>query len=362
MKKIIVLFFVLVVLSGCAKVNEYDAKTLADIGTIGFNGKGKVTVSRNESDVQNIIKEIEKKNGTNKALRIAMVLQQLDFEVVSSKQESLSNGDSVKIKATYPETDAKNEKIKFTNTEFTYAVSDLRDAIVIDLFADIELEYKGISPNAEVTVSNHSKDLFVRNLDYHCSPYNELRIGDKVVVTVEANREEAEREGYILPDVLTKEYTVDGIDEYLLDFNDLDAATKEKMKKLGSDLLESSLDGVFSAPRHDLGMIDYPITINTPELYKIYFNTIKQSIRGDLSNDIFYVYKITAIVPGKSEPKIGYMAVLFPDAIKRKDGSVSLDISKGDIYYSCISKDWDKAYESVAASKASTYDIHEITP
>lgn len=377
MKKILLITFIAtIILSLFIGCNEkeivIDAKNLAKIEVEGISAKGRVYVSPDKEIIDSVVKELEPEiKGQQRYNDFLLSVNTIKYKILSP-QENISNGDKISIEAVYDEALIKKAKVKIENAEFTYIVSGLTELIMIDPFAEIELVYEGISSEAKVEVFNRSEKQFIRDIRYDVEPNYNLRIGDKVVVTANLDADAAESNGFLVPDLLTKDYTVENIDEYVKDFNEIDQATKDKIKKEGLDRVESSSVDKYSGIAKSLGLFEIGTNklddtkFDTPELTNIYFNTLKQGGAADSKNDIFYVYKVTAHYKEEPEPRTAFVAVRFNNAVKKVDGSIDLnlvaDTSAFNYGIYASGKDLDAVYREVVTAQKKAYEIQEITP
>lgn len=378
MKKVISIMLaatmILVCFIGCKdKTTVIDAKNIVDIQLRGLNTKGQVFVTELDKDSANIIVD-EYRSANKDTLKVndfIRAVHSIQYRIMSDNR-NLSNGDEITIKTVYDEELIKQTKIIIENEEFTYIVSGLEEATPLDPFAEIELVYEGVSPEAKVEVYNRSEKQFIRDIRYDVEPNYKLCIGDKITVTAQVDAEKAESNGFLVPDSLTKEFKVENIDEYVKDFSEIDQATKDKMKKEGLDRVESSSVDKYSGIADSLGLFEIgtdklvDTKFDAPELTNIYFNTLKQGSTADEKNDIFYVYKITAHYKEEPEPRTAYVAVLFKNAVKKADGSIDLNLvlEKSAFNYGLYTsgKDLDAVYREVVTSQKKSYEIQEITP
>lgn len=372
MKKSILITLIAIIFMHCfagcgSKTTIIDAKDFVNVDFKGFSGKGKVSFTLNENRIDTAVDEYSKGPNKNLTVDFEKALNSMYYKVVSDKIDNLSNGDEILIRVKYENRHVDNAKIQIKNEEFTYTVSGLDEPIMLDPFAGIELIYNGISPDASVQIHKDLEMPFIREIKYNVVPSSYLKIGDKIVVTAKLDVSKAESVGFIVPDILSKEYTVENIDEYVKDFNDLDQVTKDDMKSEATERIKTACtDGYGSIIDNlDLWFIDSEnIKFEEPELVNIYFNFIsKESFV--YSNKIFYVFKITATVSGSTEPRIGYVATRFQNAIKKADGSTEVELGGPDRYPAPLfssGKEFDIVYSEVVTSQRDFYEIQEITP
>ena len=145
-----------------------------------------------------------------KAIEIYYLFYQ-NLELYLDKGSNLSNGDTVTICMDLVE-DAFAEfdyKVKIKDDEIT--VSGLREATVLDLFADLEFTYYGYAPNASVSVSYVGSNQFIiDNVYYYINGGHSLSEGSTFTVEASVSEYTANNEGYILTET-SKEYTATNV-------------------------------------------------------------------------------------------------------------------------------------------------------
>ena len=224
MKKIrltaIFLFSVGIFLLTSCGVKSYSAEEFFIPNVSGFNGSGKFSMSMNDDLYDRIIEECMPKDATD--------MEQLQYEVLlydvsydAEPKDNLSNGDKVNIKVKCDEKALENLNIRFTDTEFTYTVSGLEDAVVLDLTKDISVTFEGMSPDGTAMIEYTGDNEFVKN---HVSYSYDGQVKNGETITVSASYPEnaLENQGFIIDEnTISKEFTVSGLDEYLASEADL---------------------------------------------------------------------------------------------------------------------------------------------
>lgn len=231
-------------LSGCAgSAATIDLKDYVSVRFEGFNGSGTARVDIDSDAMLPLIKSNDKYT----AYSIAD-----DFGASSIENNGkLSNGDTVKVKITYSEQMMKNAKITVKNPELTFSVSGLKEKEKLDVFANVEFETVGTSPECKVSVkyNGEANGVSVSNLfevldesgtplervnggEYYPSEY--FKNGDKVTVKITDNSLEKLREGYEITET-SREYTVQSDSKYILTANDLSADERKQLEKIAED-------------------------------------------------------------------------------------------------------------------------------
>ena len=224
MKKIkltaIFLFSVGMFLLTSCGVKSYSAEEFFIPAVSGFNGSGKFSMSMNDDLYDRIIEECMPKDATD--------MEQLQYEVLlydvsydAEPKDNLSNGDKVNIKVKCDEKALENLNIRFTDTEFTYTVSGLEDAVLLDLTKDLSVTFEGMSPDGTAVIEYIGDNEFVKN---HVSYSYDGQVKNGETITVSASYPEnaLENQGFIIDEnTVSKEFTVSGLDEYLASEADL---------------------------------------------------------------------------------------------------------------------------------------------
>ena len=224
MKKIrltaIFLFSVGIFLLTSCGVKSYSAEEFFIPNVSGFNGSGKFSMSMNDDLYDRIIEECMPKDATD--------MEQLQYEVLlydvsydAEPKDNLSNGDKVNIKVKCDEKALENLNIRFTDTEFTYTVSGLEDAVVLDLTKDISVTFEGMSPDGTAVIEYTGDNEFVKNhISY--SYDGQVKNGETITVSASYPENALENQGFIIDEnTISKEFTVSGLDEYLASEADL---------------------------------------------------------------------------------------------------------------------------------------------
>mgnify|MGYP003289431687 CR=1 FL=1 len=180
----------------------------------------------------------EEYGGYFETLSVIEVLE--DFvDIELDKYHSLSNGDIIKytweIDEELPE--YMNCKLKYEDS--TYTVSGLEEVETFDAFEGLEVTFSGIGPNGRADIIDYPYDT---GLNYSLDKWNGLKNGD--VVTVNATLGWYDEESYIeqysrLPETMSKEYTVAGLEEYITSYEDIPTTLLEDMKKQAEDTIYS---------------------------------------------------------------------------------------------------------------------------
>ena len=204
------------------------------------------------------------------------------------KSEELSNGDTVKF--TWDNSNLKTLEsdygVKFLTEDVEVTVSGLQEIVDLNIFDSIKLQYTGTAPNASVMVDNSAlADLNLPiNISFEIEPRDGLNVGDKVKVSlIEGTEEACLSAGYRLTET-EQEYTVEGLDAYLMSLDELPADDSKKMDDHAQDLLKAEIASYW----------DNPADLDGISLLGNYLLTTKEGLIQNNNNALVYVYEIKA--------------------------------------------------------------------
>ena len=300
---------------GSTKINVNSYLTT---NVSGFDGYGNAGW---EVDLGQLVKDNSQAFGLKEGYTPAdyqAVLSKLQHNMSANydKSTDLSNGDTVKL--TWNNTNLKDlesdYKIKFQTEDVDVTVSGLQEITDLNVFDSIKLKYTGTAPYASATVDD--TDLVALNLPaairFEVAPNEELNIGDKVKVTLqEGTSENCLAYGYRLTET-EKEYTVEGLDAYLMSLDDLPADASEKMEKNGSDLIEAEIADYW----------DNPSDLDSISLRGNYLLTTKEGFIQNVNDALVYVYEI------KTKDFSYYSYVEYDNVMILSDGTCSFNLAE----------------------------------
>lgn len=275
----------------------------------------------------------------------------------------LTNGDEVTVQwKCDDEAMQRNYKIKFSCKDKKFKVEGLDKAKEVDPFADVVLEFEGISPTATARVVNNSKDKIISDIYFRIENNNNVANGSKVKVTIDNDSDYYLRNyGYIFTQT-SKEYTCEGIDEYVSAMADISDDCLAAMKKEAQDKVQAYLASV--ADSHNNNGITYA---------GMYFATAKDKDTWGNRNiaTIIYTTTLESVNEDGYEPQVIYFPVEFKNLLKSSDGTVSCDLNACNIegyfngftttgwgWYSCSGYgDKDKMYNELVTARIGDYNV-----
>ncbi|MDY3773563.1 MAG: hypothetical protein SO023_00440 [Eubacterium sp.] len=223
-----------------------DLKDYLQYEMEGFDGKASIYVSLDEDTLAEDMLHAAEKKGKSTQYVYYSLLDDMPVGIKASPNENLKNGDKVKVTYLFDDKKLKEKYgIKFKKSSDTIKVEGLEKAKEVDVFANLNIEFRGSAPNAytdpQVTVT-------VDGASFTCSvsPYQELNIGDEL--TIECQPEDASIP--IIPkETKTTIQVPDTVSHYVLDPAELTVDDMSKFKNSVKVLLESNepFEGWFSS-------------------------------------------------------------------------------------------------------------------
>ncbi|MGN0665069.1 MAG: hypothetical protein ACI4KF_00940 [Huintestinicola sp.] len=144
-----------------------------------------------------------------------MAKSNVNFEVVDSP-ERVANGDTITIKATCRNEEALLEEgyvLSADTKQFT--VSGLEEGKVLDAFANIKIDYSGISPWAQASVDTSAcEDYIKNNVTYRIENNGNIANGDNVLISIRYDESKAEQNGIVFAEN-EKTVVAEGVPVYL---------------------------------------------------------------------------------------------------------------------------------------------------
>ena len=223
----------LLMLPGCGqKVYEYSAEDYVYISVSGLDGKGQASV---KFDRQSFYDKLDKDLFDGKALEeelaaLEIVYYDLVKINVEGDKENLSNGDTLTVTLSADNEKLKSYRMNITDKPYVYTVSGLEEAVEVDVFEGVSIEYTGISPfaDAKAVCDGEYKD----DVYYTLDKTSKIKNGDVITVTATPKGSRFNDEN-LVPIALEKQFTAEGLDRYAdeadVDYSELDKFFQGKM-------------------------------------------------------------------------------------------------------------------------------------
>ena len=232
-----------------------DLDKYAKVNFSGYDGAG---VAEYELDVDGLSSDygsrILKKAKSSKKLKSQLGVSRLDIDsneitevLVRScidgtldKYDGLKTGDTVNLNWIVKDDIAKDLfKVNLKHSDIPFKVEGLEELGKLDPFADVELEFSGISPNIEVRVKNNSTNEYINRLRFGLDKDSNISNGEEIKVYVMDGDREASPdilpEYGILLESTSKTYKVDNQATYITSLKEVTEEARAAMEKQATD-------------------------------------------------------------------------------------------------------------------------------
>lgn len=225
-----------VMLTGCSKKINIDLKASTQVSFSGYNGEGSIRVDIDQNKIASLLGEMN-------IMTVASVVDSFKPQEVSNNN-TLKNGDKVKVKIDYDKDIMNNAKVRVSNSEFDVVVEGLKEKEKLDVFENVTLEVNGTSPECTIKVSYNGNELNSYSFEIVDADNNKrYKNGDKVTVKILDNMVENLKKQYII-DETSREFTVQADSSYILTAADLDDQTKQVLDKAADDFINETKESI----------------------------------------------------------------------------------------------------------------------
>ena len=247
------------------------------------------------------------------------------------KESGLKNGDTVKLTFKFDNDKAKEFGVKFVGDDLEVKASGLKEVKEIDPFQDVKVEFSGTSPDVSVSVENESQEEGISGLYFKAEPDDDLKVGDKVKVTVDYDEDSFIEEYGCILKVTEKEYTVEKVDAYLTAANELNDDVVARMKTQ----TENTIKAYFATEKEELKQSNL-------KYVGYYFMSNIHPDGWNPYNQVYMVYSAKVKSKSKSfKTSTVYLPVKFTNVIKYADGTLYVDTDSDSIEgHSGLSYSW----------------------
>ena len=205
------------------------------------------------------------------------------------KTDKLSNGDVIIFKWDCDDKYVLNTygvKLKYSDIEYT--VEGLEEAETFDPFEGIEVSFTGISPNGRVEINGTPSARAASEFNFEADKYDNLSVGDKITINASVyNNDDPVQyciDNYgMVPSILSKEYTVAGLDSYIRSISDVSDDGLKAMQAQAEDVYNAKVAS-------DWGEEE---TLKGFAYVGNYLLTAKNSDGLGEDNILYLVYKVT---------------------------------------------------------------------
>lgn len=295
------------------------------VETTGYDGYGRASVSIDWDAIEE--KYGKKLTFTNAARKeyggFTKMMSPVDViqEHVSVELDTysgLSNGDEIAYAWEVDEEISDLVKCKVKYKDSSISVSRLEEIGTFDGFAGLEVEFTGIAPNGKANLNYTGSDM--NYSDFQCDKTSGLSNGDTVTVTIDEDRIESYAEQFgKVPEILEKEYQVQGLESYLAKLDEIDDASLASMQQQASDEYNA-----YAAKNWGEGEILESFT---------YLGDYLLTAKEGNDNYLFLVYKARVknyySYEGRTydQPNDIYWYIRFEDLMVGADGSTLVDLN-----------------------------------
>lgn len=220
--------------------------------------------------------------------------------------DKLSNGDEIEYTWNIEDDLSQYLKCKVKYKDSTYKITELQEVGTFDAFAELTVSFEGLAPNGNIVYDYTGSDL--STYDFSCDTTNGLRNGDTVKIYIDENNIEnyAENLGKI-PSKLEMEYTVDGLDEYVEAYSDLNEEFLTKVKSEAEDSIYAYVANSYnsSTSMSDLSYAGYIMNkiidgsgyVNTyNDLYVIYSGIVSNTENDFPTTTVYFPVRFTNLL------------------------------------------------------------------
>lgn len=275
---------------------KYNIEDYVKVEFQGYNGYGKAYASL---DYQKLYTDIMKDKGKDSkkdisdydsfselgeafkdGLQIEEAIDSIELKL-EKDYNNLSNGDEVKVLISYDEKAVKEAGIRFKGSSVSKKAEGLQSIQECDPFADLVVTFAGTAPNGYIQMDYLGTLENVSTYSFNADKYDGLRNGDVVTVTFGSEGDDPSVYGFA-PTTTTKEYTVEGLDEYVSHYSDIPEDVITSWKAEAEDTIVA-----YAASSYDRR-----VKMKNLEYTGYILNTLKPDRYGD-NNDLILVYKAT---------------------------------------------------------------------
>lgn len=247
---------------------------------------------------------------------------QAGVKVDLDEKSSLSNGQTITYTWTVDPELSKYLKCKVKYKEGTYTVNDLTEVGSFDAFADLEVEFSGVSPDGSANLNYTGSEL--NYYDFKADKLSGLSNGDVITVTIDESRIPyyAESLGKV-PESAEKQYTVTGLKSYLMNLSEITEKDLAVMQQQAVDVYNAAVAKDWSKESH-LESLTY---------VGDYLLTSKNTDTWGSRNYLYLVYKVQArneYSNGKesyNQVNEMYWYIRYRDLMIGEDGKLAVDVT-----------------------------------
>lgn len=234
------------------------------------------------------------------------------IECTYPEEANLSNDDTFTITVTV--SDFAKSKVKSGSKEFT--VSGLKVLETVDIFADIEVVYKGVAGEATASVNRLSNEFYIQDCAFSFSENYDLSPGDKITVTI-TSLDQLTEYYEVVPKEQSKEFIVGDLPEYV---TSVDQLPKDKIDEIAKLFLEKKKENTVE---------NWIFSYNEPELYGTYLMVAKDSEELFVDQNHLEIIVCRECFQEGEFDEIQYFPLIFKNILVNPDGTLDIEFEEG---------------------------------
>lgn len=320
---LLVTIVIVIIVALANRYKKVDLNELFEYEIVGANGYGTIHSGISDGSLEDAVVEAL---GITDGDKEDMTRIRTDYYLFSEefgdpisyewdKTENLSNGDSVHLTWDVNDDILKDEfGIVFTHSDIDVTVEGLSDVETIDAFEGITVSFEGMS--GEGTASLDSSGSRASELEFQLDNEYNLSNGDVVTVSIYSPdggdlSEYCSQRGYI-PSETSKEFTVEGLGEYLSSAEQLSDDDIMKLKNEAESVLRAQ-------QAEEMGDKEKLVGFEYGGIYVLSERNGSQ----DPHNKLYVIYTLNAKNPDGKSSVIQYCG--YKNVIIESDGSITVD-------------------------------------
>lgn len=236
----------LCVLSGCSGKRTIDLANYVSVEFTGYDGDGSAYASIDRSAMLPLL---------DKQISPTAITESFEAAEIQYNGK-LSNGDVIGVTINYNELLMENAKVKVKNPTLSFTVSGLKEKQKLDVFAAVEFNVEGVSPECKVSVDYNGElphgiyaaygafELVLENGEV-TDIYTDRRFKNGEKLTLRLSEDALEQLGreYKIEET-SREYTVEVDSAYILSSADLTAENRKQLDTIAEDFLNEKIEAV----------------------------------------------------------------------------------------------------------------------
>ena len=357
LKTSVFLVLILISFSGCKTSKQKAIRDLSTYVTLNYEGANGTASSQVDFNKDEALKQINsilriRKEDKEEMQKLTRLLDTFQIEVLNDNKD-LSNGDELLIAM-----DVDDELLEYfdliLNKKQTVKVQGLPDPKEVDVFQGMQIDYKGYSPNLEVTFQeNTNSSDFFKSVNYSVKNPPPYARGEKLTILARYDKELARKAGYTVNKTAQVVRVPKDQGYYVTNLPELDNTFIYNKYYEGYDLINKERENIGQFITRNLSsdsklkeeLADPKIYINSdieiePEdgLFLVSKDNLKTKRNAEIGNKLLFVYKISVTNDTYSFPTF-YASYEINAITKEKDGTFTQktgNLSNYDKYYDNI--------------------------